>query len=84
MDRWGARTFVLLLIQLSTEGSEYFKNQNLSFFTSPVPTIMVIIYFIIILDSLGNCIFINIYYIPIFRILRGEIYLKARYLSGKF
>ena len=56
--------------------TECFKNRILSFFTSPVLTTRVIIYFVNTLNSLGNYIFVNIYYIPIFRILRGEIHLR--------
>jgi hypothetical protein len=41
---------------------------------SNAPTTRVIIYFIDALDYLGNYIFINIYYYPISRILRGEIH----------
>ena len=45
---------------------------------SHVPTIRINIYFLNILNSLGNYIFINIYYSP--RILRGEIYRYKPYI----
>ena len=54
--------------------SDNFKNQFLSFSMSYVPTTIVIIYMFDVMDSLGNCIYINIYYNSISRILRGEIY----------
>jgi hypothetical protein len=37
---------------------------------------IVIIYILNIMDSLGNCIFINIYHSPILRLLRGEMYYR--------
>ena len=51
-----------------------FKNQILYIFISRVPTIIFIIYMLDVIDSLGNYIFINIYYRPISRVLRGEIH----------
>jgi len=51
-----------------------FKNRILCISTSYILTIIVIIYMFNVIDSLGNYIFINIYYNPILRILRGEIY----------
>jgi len=53
---------------------ECFKNQILCISMSRVPTIIFIIYILDIIDSLGNCLFINIYYRPISRVLRGEIH----------
>jgi hypothetical protein len=53
---------------------ECFKNQILYIFISHVPTIIFIIYILDVIDSLGNYIFINIYYRPIYRVLRGEIH----------
>jgi len=41
---------------------------------SHIPTIIFIIYMLDVIDSLGNYIFINIYYRPISRVLRGEIH----------
>jgi hypothetical protein len=54
--------------------NECFKNQILCISTSDVLTTTVIIYIFDVMDSLGNYIFINIYYNPISRILRGEIH----------
>jgi len=54
--------------------NKYFKNRILCISTSYIPTIIVIIYMFNVIDSLGNYIFINIYYNPISRILRGEIH----------
>jgi len=54
--------------------NDCFKNQILCISTSDVLTTRVIIYIFDVMDSLGNYIFINIYYNPISRILRGEIH----------
>ena len=64
------RSYCSLSNEFSTEGlvlvqTECFKNQNLSFFTSPVLTMRVIIYFVNILDSIGNYIFINVTGLPV-------------------
>ena len=56
--------------------SECFKNQILCISTSHIPTTIVIIYIFDVMDSLGNYIFINIYYNSISRILRGEIHCR--------
>jgi len=40
--------------------SDNFKNQFLSFSMSYVPTTIVIIYMFDVMDSLGNCIYINV------------------------
>ena len=53
---------------------KYFKNQILYIFTSDVLTIRVIIYFINIIDYLGNYIYIFINYNPLLRILGCKIY----------
>jgi hypothetical protein len=53
---------------------EYFKNQNLYISMSDVLTLRLIIYFINVIDSLGNHIYIFINYNPLLRILGGEIY----------
>ena len=53
---------------------ECFKNQILRISISDVLTIRVIIYFINIIDSLGNYIYIFINYNPLLRILGGEIH----------
>ena len=54
--------------------TEYFENRFLSFSTSYIPATIVIIYILNVTNSLGNCILINIYYKPILRLLRGEIF----------
>ena len=54
--------------------NEYFKNQILYISTSNVLTTRVIIYFINVIDSLGNYIYIFINYNPLLRLLGGEIY----------
>ena len=46
--------------------------------TSYILTTIVILYIFNIIDSLGNYIFINIYYNPISRILRGKIYIVIK------
>ena len=79
-------TGILLLItnEFSTEGlravalvrSECFENQILCISTRNVMTTRVIIYFIDVIDSLGNRIYIFIEYKPLLRILGGEIYLS--------
>ena len=56
--------------------NECFKNRILCISISYIPTIIVIIYMFNVIDSLGNYIFISIYYNPISRILRGEIYYR--------
>jgi len=53
---------------------ECFKNQILCVSMSRVLTIIFIIYMLNVIDSLGNYIFINIYYRPISRVLRCEIH----------
>ena len=53
---------------------ECFKNQNLYISISDVLTTRLIIYFINIIDYLGNYIYIFINYNPLLRILGGEIY----------
>jgi len=57
----------LVLVQ-----TEYFKNRIIYISASYVLTMRVIIYFINTLDSLGNYIFINIYYSPISRNAKGR------------
>ena len=61
--------------------TECFKNQLLPFPLSHASTIIVIIYTLDITDFLGNCIFINIYYSPILRILRGEVQRRKRWVG---
>jgi len=56
-------------------GTKCFKNR-LSFSTSYVLTTIVIIYILNIIDSLGNYIFINIYYSPILGISRSKIAIR--------
>jgi len=51
-----------------------FKNQILYISMSDVLTTRFIIYFIDVIDSLGNCIYIFINYNPLLRILGGEIH----------
>ena len=51
-----------------------FKNRILYILTSDVLTIKFIIYFIDVIDSLGNRIYIFIDYKPLLRILGGEIH----------
>ena len=54
-----------------------FENQILCISTSDVLTIRVIIYFIDVIDSLGNYIYIFINYNPLLRILGGEIHRRG-------
>jgi len=54
--------------------NECFKNQILCISISDVLTTRFIIYFINIINSLGNYIYIFINYNPLLRILGGEIY----------
>ena len=56
--------------------NECFENRILYISTSHILTTRVTIYFVDALDPLGNYIFINIYYNPISRILRGEIHCR--------
>ena len=51
-----------------------FKNHILCIFMSHVLATIFIIYMLDVMDSLGNYIFTNIYYSPIFRVLRGELH----------
>ena len=55
---------------------ECFENQILRISMRDVLTIRVIIYFINIIDSLGNYIYIFINYNPLLRILGGEIHCR--------
>ena len=59
----------LVLVQ-----TECFKNRILYISTSDVLTTRVIIFFMDVIDSLGNCIYIFIDYNPLLRILGGEIH----------
>ena len=59
----------VILVQI-----KYFKKLIFHISTSHTLTIGVIIYFINILDSLNNYIYINIYYNLVSGILRSEIY----------
>ena len=82
-----ARAGILLLINqriLHRESFWYemivFESWILYIFMSHVPTTKVIIFSVDAFNSLSNCIFINIYYNPISRILRGEIHRRKMWV----
>jgi hypothetical protein len=61
-----------------------FRNRILYISTSNVLTTKVIIYFINVIDSLGNYIYIFINYNPLLRILGGEIHRRRTYINFTF
>ena len=63
--------------------NECFKNQILCISMSNILTIKVIIYFINIIDSLGNYIYLFINYNPLLRILGARYIVIERKLDSK-